>query len=452
MAYRDYSTALGRIVDSSGKGDFTTIAAATAAASSGQTIFIHSGTYTENFSPKDGVSYVAFSTSTNAPIVKIIGKMSFSSAVSASFKGIYFQTNSDNIVAITGTSNVLIDFESCYFNASNATAFSCTASAGTQSIIIKSCTGDLGTTGITWFTFTRGGITMRDSSLGNGAQSTTASTLSNSSAISFRNCTFQSPITTSDSASVGFTDVVMRLGGGYNLTCLTLNGAGTVDIEFCLLESGTASVISVGSGVVAEVYECTIDSSNTNAITGAGTLRYGGLIFTGTSNTMNTTTQTARVNRPGITRSSHQPAFLAIGGAVNNVTGNSGTYSLGASAVMTEIFDQNGDFTVGNGAGTAATFTAPYTGKYFLEINIRTSGYVASTNANYRIVTTARTYLGYAFHPLNVQSSGAGVIGGFSVLADMTAGDTATFGFSATGEASNVCDVVDSFVSGYLVC
>lgn len=48
MAYRNYSTAVGKIVDAAGFGDFTTIGAAITAASSGQTIFIRPGTYTEN--------------------------------------------------------------------------------------------------------------------------------------------------------------------------------------------------------------------------------------------------------------------------------------------------------------------------------------------------------------------------------------------------------------------
>lgn len=279
-SHRMYSTALGRIVDPNGNGDFTTIAAASAAASSGDFVFIRPGTYTEDWSPKNGVTYVAYSNSVyNAPI-NIIGKMSFSTAVSASFKGLSFQTNSDNIVAITGTSNVLLDFRDCYFSASNNTAFSCTASAGTQAINFTNCNGDIGTTGITWWAFTRGGVSMRNCSFANGAQSTTNSTFTNGSSISASYSSIQVAITTSDTASVGFTGNTMRLGAGYNLTCLTLNGTGSIDIEFCLLESGTSSVIAVGSGVTAEIYECTLDSTNTNAISGSGTVYVGGLTYT----------------------------------------------------------------------------------------------------------------------------------------------------------------------------
>ena len=289
MSYKLYSTALGRMVDSSGKGDFTTITAATAAAVSGQTIFIKAGTYTEDFSPKDGVTYVAYNATSGNFGVKIVGKLSFSAAATCSFRGIYFQTNSDNIVSITGTGNVTLDFNNCYFNASNATAFSCTASAGTQVLNLSNSSGDLGTTGITWWVFTRGGVNLTNCNLSNGASSTTTSTFSNSSSLSARNCIIQTPVTTSDSAAIGMNNVSMRMGGGYNLTCLTINGSGSTDIEFCLLESGTASVCSVGASGVLEIYECTLDSTNTNIISGTGIVRFGGLTYTSSSFTIQST-------------------------------------------------------------------------------------------------------------------------------------------------------------------
>lgn len=453
MAYRDYSTALGRIVDPNGRGDFTTIASAITAASSGQTIFIRPGTYTENLTPKDGVTLVGYNTTPSNAVVTIIGKLSVSSAVTASFINITFQTNADNILSITGTSNVTIEFNNCYFNASNNTAFSCTATAGTQTVNIFNCRATLGTTGIAYFSFTRGSVYMQNCFFGNSGSSLTSSTFSNGSSLTANNSSLYNPITSSNTASVALDNVIMRLGSGIDQTCLTLNGTGSVDIEFCLLESGTSSCISVGTGVTAEVYECTLDSSNANVVTGAGTLVFGGFTFTnGTSSEMNTTTQTARVFRPGISRSAKQPAFLATGGAVNNVTGSAATYDLGTTAVMTEIFDQNGDFFIGSGAGAAATFTAPFTGRYYLSMNCRTSGYVASTNMSYRIITTARTYVGFSCNPLNFASTGSGVVAGFSVLADMTVGDTAKFRIAATGEAGEIIDLIDSFISGYLAC
>ena len=61
-----------------------------------------------------------------------------------------------------------------------------------------------------------------------------------------------------------------------------------------------------------------------------------------------------------------QPAFLASSPSLTSVSGDGTTYSLGASSALTEIADQGGDFTVGDGAGTAATYTAPVTGYHIL--------------------------------------------------------------------------------------
>ena len=78
MAYRNYSTACSHIVDANGSGDFTTIAAALTAASSGQTIFIRPGTYTENPTLKAGVNLSTFPSDATSGTVIIKGKCTLS--------------------------------------------------------------------------------------------------------------------------------------------------------------------------------------------------------------------------------------------------------------------------------------------------------------------------------------------------------------------------------------
>lgn len=80
-----------------------------------------------------------------------------------------------------------------------------------------------------------------------------------------------------------------------------------------LLSCGTASALSIGSGTTLGVYNSSIGSSNTNAITGAGTLDYSGLIFPETSKTINTTTQLS-VNSGTFT------PVLNFGGATTGIT------------------------------------------------------------------------------------------------------------------------------------
>jgi len=62
VGYRDYSVAKGHIVDANGHGDFSSIQAAISAASSGMTVFVMPGTYTENPTLKAGVNLSAFNT------------------------------------------------------------------------------------------------------------------------------------------------------------------------------------------------------------------------------------------------------------------------------------------------------------------------------------------------------------------------------------------------------
>lgn len=447
MSYRMYSTAVGRIVDAAGKGDFTTIAAATTAASSGDTIFIRPGTYTEDITPKNGVTYVAFNTTAENAGVKIIGKLSVSTATSVSFKNIYFQTNADNIFSITGTSNVTLNFNNCYFNATNATAFSCTASNGAQQVNFKECNGNLGTTGITWWVFTRGAVSIRSCNFSNTAVSTTTSTFSNGSDISVTDSVIQIPITTSNTASCGMLNAVMRLGGGYNLTCLTLNGTGAISIEFCLFESGTSSCISIGAGAAAEIYNTTVESTNTNAITGAGTLMYGALTFPGTSSTMNTTTQTAQPSQVGITRSDKQPAFLAyLNTSVTDVTGDGTQYTV---IYDTEVYDQSSNFNL-----ATSTFTAPFTGRYNISVGASLIGGTVMTAIICRITTSNRVYRVTLPNNAGVTSTASAVA---TVLTDMDAADTFTITLQATDTGGKIDDAagttggeIRNWVSGYL--
>jgi hypothetical protein len=98
------------------------------------------------------------------------------------------------------------------------------------------------------------------------------------------------PITTSGTGSVGLfkTQVICA-----NTTALTHNGSGNSLAMESRFESGTASAISIG-GTLPLIHS-SVFSTNANAITGAGTLFYGMVVFYGTaaSSGVNTGTQTA---------------------------------------------------------------------------------------------------------------------------------------------------------------
>lgn len=146
-------------------------------------------------------------------------------------------------------------------------------------------------------------------------------------------------------------------------------------------------------------------------------------------------------------------AFMAyLGTAVANATGNGATYTLGSlTTALTEVFDQGSNFNPGNGAGTAATFTAPVTGKYFLTYQLGFTLVTAGTGYTLNMITSNRTYQ-MAF----IKSAGACRYE-INVLADMDAGDTVTYTAVATGEAGDIQSIAGgatlvTFVSGYLAC
>lgn len=286
------------IVDANvSNGTHTTIASAIASASSGDTIFIRPGTYTENLTLKAGVNLTAYTGDSDSPTVKIIGKSTFTTAGSVSLSNIYFQTNSDFIFAVTGSAASILTVNYCYLNCTNNTGISFTSSSTSSLINIIQSSGNLGTTGIALFSFSGAGtLRFYDNSFENTGGSSTANTCSGSGVLGLSSTLITNPITTS-STSI-FTALECQLYTvPQNVTCLTTVGGV---VEFTSLASGSASAISISSGTLT-LCDSLINSTNTNAITGAGALAYSGLSFLGSSSNINTTSQTVLVEGPSKT-------------------------------------------------------------------------------------------------------------------------------------------------------
>jgi hypothetical protein len=277
------------IVDPLGfNGTHTTIAAAITSASSGDTIYIMDGTYTENPTLKNQVNLVSLSYGQNnvvASNVTIIGKIT--SAVGGNLiQGINLQTNNDFcVVSTVGTVYLL----NCGISATNNTPFSITTNAAAN-ITLRDCSGDLETTGIALVSMSNGSLNLYNTYFSNVGISTTSTTCSAGS-INLFDSIINMPLTTSSTGIVtAYRSTINNATG--NAICLTTAGSGISTIENCTLLSGTASAISVGTGTTVNAYGDTINSSNTNAITGLGTLNEADLVFTGSSSLINTSTIT----------------------------------------------------------------------------------------------------------------------------------------------------------------
>lgn len=290
LSTNNYGPAKFIVASSAANGTHTTIASALTSASSGDTIFIRTGTYTENLTLKAGVNLTAFDCDAFTPNVTIIGKATFTDAGTASISGIRLQTNSDFFLAVTGSEASVVNLQQCFLNCSNNTGISITSSNAAAGIYTYYCFGNLGTTGIAFFASTSTGfLDFEYCMFSNTGLSVTANTIS-AGFVNVFYCYFINPITTS---STGL--VVLRFSqfSLTNTTAITTAGTGvTHSAEFSSFATGSASSISIGAGTTMLVSKADINSSNTNVITGAGVLSYGGITFSGTSSTINTTTKT----------------------------------------------------------------------------------------------------------------------------------------------------------------
>lgn len=446
LATNNYGPAKFIVDASAANGTHTTIAAALTSASSGDTIFIRQGTYTENITLKAGVNLTSYNGNAETPNVTIIGTCTFTAAGTVSITGIRLQTNSAFALAVTGSSASIVNLFNCYLNCTNNTGISFTSSSSSATINIFYCGGNLGTTGIAWYSMSStGSLNIEFGSYFNTGASTTAS--SNSAGIvNLTHLGVLSPFSTSSTGVVNMNYSNINTST-QNVSCLVTAGTGTSMIDTSSFVSGTASAISVGAGTTVQVLNLgRIDSTNTNAVTGAGTINYGLLNFSNTSNTINTTTQTDYITRYGTLQSTIQPAFSAQHTvAQNNVTGNG---ALPTVNYTTEIFDQGADYDGTN------SFTAPYAGRYQFNASIYINDAATSTQGFPFIITSNRNYNGvvttpFALAALNQYSL---II---SILADMDAADTCHVAVQVVGMAGDTADIPTTdgqFFSGYLVC
>ncbi len=281
------------------QGTHTTIAGAITSASSGDTIYIRDGSYTENLTLKVGVNLAAFSSNELAPRVIIIGNATLSTAGSVTISGIGLQTNGAALLTVSGTLASIVNLIDCNLNCTNATGISFSSSSASAAIIMINCTGDLGTTGIALYSSSSAGsISINRCRFTNTGASTTASSISAGTVFAGYSI-FQNAFSTSSAATISA--AYCNFGTtSINTTCITTAGTGASSAAHCEFGSGTASALSIGSGSSINLVESTIASSNTNAITGAGTLTYSALAFTSSSSTINVTTQTGGTLQGGV--------------------------------------------------------------------------------------------------------------------------------------------------------
>jgi len=278
-----YIVSAGGITDGA---NYTTIASAiTAAALAGgsQTVFIQPGTYTENLTMVANVNLAAFACDALAETVTINGKITANYLGKAGISGINLKTNGDYAVSVS-SANTELYITNCNFRISGFPGIQLTSGILRvyNTVANNSTTNALGS-------FTGGAVSFINCPLSTIANAT-ASVVS-AGVVVFLQCDMNGySFTTSGTATLNF------VGGGLALF------AGTITIGDSSGTSGASAwtgsttnanaVISVSVGSVFTLERSSISSSAVNTLTGAGTLKYAILAFTGSSSGVNTTTLT----------------------------------------------------------------------------------------------------------------------------------------------------------------
>src|SRR5271170_412211 len=288
MGYRNYSTAKSHTVSPLGDGDFTTIAAALTAASSGQTIFLRPGTYTENITLIAGVNLAAYdcdASSTagtaNANVI-IKGTVTASYSGSASISGINLQTNGAAALTWSGSNTLTLRLTNCYISANDSTAI--TGNNANAEIDLHYCVTQGASTNLIFSITNVLNFAMRGC-IG------TAGSSANVSTIAAGSCRFSNSNITFALATTGSGSYVLRESSFRSSTAvsLALVGTGVSSVNNCGFDAtengGSTAAITVGSGTTLNISESQVGSNAaTNAITGTGTINTGPLTFTGTAN------------------------------------------------------------------------------------------------------------------------------------------------------------------------
>lgn len=275
------------------QGTHTTIATAITSASSGDAIWIRDGVYTENLTLKAGVELIGESLANTT----IKGNHSFTATGTASLENISFITNAGVILtANSAGGSSVINATNCNFNgndgncwaisnaSSTITAVNCQYGCSSTYTLVVLTAGQM---------FINGMFSIQAS---NSTLSSTASTVASGGQVEIRNSYLTNPFTFSTGTIILDKNTIDA--SHQNVTALTVSGATVTSYDGIYL-AGTASAINISSGTLNS-WQDIVGSSNTNSVTGAGTIVKSGMTFSGTSSLVNTTTQSGGIAKGGI--------------------------------------------------------------------------------------------------------------------------------------------------------
>lgn len=342
-----------------GEGTHTTLAAALAVASTGDTIVMMPGTYTANTTIGIACNIAAF-TGDGLGNVTINGTLTVTAAITVELSNLFLETNSAALLAVTGSAASVVNLNNCYLNCSNNTGISLSSSGAGSTINIINCVGALGTTGIAYFSATNGNIFLQNSIFNNLGASTTANTFSGAQ-LTIINSYVSNPVTTSGSTA----ELICRFStidcSVINVSAINSNSTvvspSSAFLENSILKSGSATPLTIGAASSVTASILTLSSTNATAVSGSGSLTYGVISQEGTIGTLSATTLVAKGTIGNQAGTAPAAGYLGeikqtlisspVSVSVNTIT------NIGSLTLTPGVWDVNGIISYSIGSGVA---------------------------------------------------------------------------------------------------
>jgi len=343
VATNRYSVAKYIVAPTIAEGaNFTTIAAAISAASSGETIFIRPGTYSENLTLKAGVNLSAFTCDAQSQNVTIHGKCTVTFTGTVTLSGICLKTNGDYCISSTGSNAATLNCWNCFILGSDSMPIQQANSNG--NIRFKYCYGESD------FGFTNhsaGNLQLRFCQFEGGA---TANTMTGGS-YSADQSNPGGPFTVSaGSLALRWCNL------NYSATAVVASGTASGNINYCRINSGSQACITSSSSGSFEVEMCYLNSSTSTAISGTGEISYSANILVNGASTITSSTITNyRLTTGDITLNNEVKIISGSGSPSGSVTAPKGSLYLrtdGSSTSTRAYINTN------SGTGWSAITTA----------------------------------------------------------------------------------------------
>ena len=257
-----YGTNAFIVSSTAGKGNYLTIASAITAASSGDTIFLKNGTYTENVTMKAGVNLSADATDSTTPSVVILGELTCNYTGTCSISGIELQPNGTPCLGST-TGTAVLNLLGCSILCNRDYAMSANNSA--FQINLYNCTAD--STGVTYALFSWSALSscrFIGCDFSNLSTAVTSNSLAYAGQTLFEGCTTSFPMTTNGGGYIVFNNSTLDTSAA-NTTSMTINDSttGESSVTNSSMSSGTATSLNIGTSTTTNCDYTVFTNTNT---------------------------------------------------------------------------------------------------------------------------------------------------------------------------------------------